>query len=74
MAQIFNLNMRRTNSAGIACNSIRPVVVWGRIPEGFLDTLADALIEQRQTDDYISGGRPQSEIIRSVMDALIPGH
>lgn len=74
MAQMYNLNMRRTNSSGIACNSIRTVVVWGRVPDGFLDTLVEALLEERHTGDLAAGGWSQCDIIRSVMERLVPGH
>jgi len=74
MAITINVTMKRTNPYGIVCNSTRPIVVWGNVPENLVDTLETELSTLRQINcSQMEGQRTQSDIIREVCDHLVPG-
>lgn len=74
MAQIINLNMKRQKPSGIVCNSVRPIVIWGDLPAGFVEALEEELNSIRQLYCQPPEVKDQSEIIREACDKLVPDH
>ena len=74
MALIINVNMKRYTPAGIVCNSLRTIVIWGGpVSQKQLDTLENALVDVRQLYFHEAFLKSQSDIIREVCDRIFPG-